>query len=179
VVQVPGRPRALPVRAAAHLVGVPRSGRDALRPSYLDAEREPRFEPALRADPREPLLRPELPELVFEERLLADAPLRDDDREPPLLFDDGDRPPVLDALLLGSFLRLTLAMSWSCVSLIDSTMYREAPLRLDLERSPRLADNAAPAAFCCFPDVALGIVSPRSFQMRNARGLRTVLDAAT
>ena len=116
-------------------------------------------------------MRPELRELVFEERLLADVPLRDVDREPPPpLFDDGDRPPVLDALLLGSFLRLTLAMSWSCVSLIDSTMYREAPLRLDLERSPRLADNAAPAAFCCFPDVALGIVSSRSFQTCETPG---------
>src|SRR5262247_437276 len=35
-----------------------------------------------------------------------------------------------------------------------STIWREAPLRLSFERSPRLAANAAPAAICCFFDLA-------------------------
>ena len=33
-------------------------------------------------------------------------------------------------------------------------MPREAPLSDDLGRFPRLADNAAPAAICCFFDFA-------------------------
>jgi hypothetical protein len=165
VVQVPGRPRALPVRAAAHLVGGPEPGRSALRGRYLDAEREPRFEPVFRAEPREALLRPELRALVLEEVLLADVLLRDDDREPPRrLLEDEDRPPLLDALRLGSFLRSTLAISRSSFSLMESAMCFEAPLRLDLDRSPRLADKAAPAAICCFPDLAFGIVSSSVLQ---------------
>src|SRR5215831_10221379 len=35
-----------------------------------------------------------------------------------------------------------------------STISREAPLRLAFERSPRLAASAAPAAICCFFDLA-------------------------
>jgi hypothetical protein len=37
---------------------------------------------------------------------------------------------------------------------MDLSMDREAPLRLDLLVSPRLAANAAPAAICCFFDFA-------------------------
>jgi hypothetical protein len=135
-------------------------------------ERELRFEPVFRAEPREALLRPDLRALVLEEAVLADVRLRDDDREPPLrLLEDEDRPPLLDALRLGSFLRSTLAMSRSSFSLIDSAICFEAPLRLDLDRSPRLADKAAPAAICCFPDLAFGIVSSSVLQRAKRPGL--------
>src|SRR5262249_15915958 len=56
--------------------------------------------------------------------------------------------------LRGSPRRLVLANSRSCCSLIVSTISREAPLRLAFERSPRLAASAAPAAICCFFDLA-------------------------
>jgi hypothetical protein len=51
-------------------------------------------------------------------------------------------------------LRLVLAVSRNCDSLIDSYIFLEAPLREDFPRLPRLADNAAPAAICCFFDLA-------------------------
>ena len=38
--------------------------------------------------------------------------------------------------------------------LIDLYIPREAPLSEDLERLPRLAESAAPAAICCFFDFA-------------------------
>jgi hypothetical protein len=79
-------------------------------------------------------LPPELRDLDCEERLLADVPLREDRALPPRLFEDEDRAPLLGALRLGSFLRLTLAMSSSSFSLMDSAIWREAPLRLDLGR---------------------------------------------
>ncbi len=41
--------------------------------------------------------------------------------------------------------------------LIDSYMLLDAPLSDDTERFPRLAANAAPAAICCFFDIAGGI----------------------
>jgi hypothetical protein len=62
--------------------------------------------------------------------------------------------------LVGSFLRLVLAKSLSCFSDMESAIFFDAPFRLDLLRSPRLAANAAPAAICCFFDLA-GIVSTR------------------
>lgn len=61
---------------------------------------------------------------------------------------------VVDFFFVGSFFRLVLAMSCSSFSLMDLTMLLEAPLREDLLRLPRLADNAAPAAICCFLDFA-------------------------
>ena len=57
-------------------------------------------------------------------------------------------------LRVGSFFRFTDAIFSSSFSLIDSTMLREAPRRDDLDFSPRFADNAAPAALCCFLDFA-------------------------
>jgi hypothetical protein len=75
---------------------------------------------------------------------------------PPALLPD-DEPPLLPRLRAGSFLRVTLAMLRSSSSLIDSAICLDAPLRLDLDRSPRLADNAAPAAICCLPDLAFGM----------------------
>ena len=45
-------------------------------------------------------------------------------------------------------------MSRNCFSDIDSTICFEAPLRLDFLRSPRLAASAAPAAICCFFELA-------------------------
>jgi hypothetical protein len=67
-------------------------------------------------------------------------------------------PPYV--FLVGSFFRLVLAKSSSCFSDIDSAICFDAPLRVDLLVSPRLADNAAPAAICCFLDFA-GILSDR------------------
>jgi len=55
---------------------------------------------------------------------------------------------------VGSFLRFVLAKSRSCFSLIDFAICFEGPLSEDFERSPRFAANAAPAAFCCFFDLA-------------------------
>jgi hypothetical protein len=40
---------------------------------------------------------------------------------------------------------------------MDSTMLLDAPFRLDLDRSPRFAAKAAPAAICCFFDFAFAI----------------------
>jgi hypothetical protein len=65
--------------------------------------------------------------------------------------------PACDAYLfffVGSFLRLVLATSRSCLVLMDFAICRDAPLSEDLERLPRLAANAAPAAICCFLDFA-------------------------
>ena len=42
----------------------------------------------------------------------------------------------------------------SCFSDIDFSICLEAPLRLDFGRFPRFAANAAPAAICCFFEVA-------------------------
>ena len=52
--------------------------------------------------------------------------------------------------LVGSFLRLALAIFSSSSSLMDLTILRDAPFRLDLDFSPRLAARAAPA-FHFFP----------------------------
>src|SRR2546430_15995477 len=60
--------------------------------------------------------------------------------------------------LFGLFFRFVPAILFSSSLLIDSYILLEAPLRLDLPRSPRLADSAAPAAICCFFEVALGII---------------------
>jgi hypothetical protein len=54
----------------------------------------------------------------------------------------------------GSFLRFVFAKSLSCFSDIDFSICFEAPLRLDFGRFPRFAANAAPAAICCFFDLA-------------------------
>src|SRR6185312_14531987 len=54
-------------------------------------------------------------------------------------------------------LRLVEANSSSCFSLIDLYMPRDAPLSLLGLVLPRLAESAAPAAFCCAADLA-GIV---------------------
>jgi hypothetical protein len=77
---------------------------------------------------------------------------------PPALL----RPVVPLFLLLllaraGKLLRLALAILCSSLSLMELAICREAPFRLDRERSPRFADRAAPAAFCCCLDLA-GIV---------------------
>jgi hypothetical protein len=51
-------------------------------------------------------------------------------------------------------LRLVEANSSSCFSLIDLYMLRDAPLSLLGLVLPRLAESAAPAAFCCAADFA-------------------------
>ena len=58
------------------------------------------------------------------------------------------------AFFVGSFFRLVPANSLSCFSLIDFAICFDAPLRDDFEVSPRFAARAAPAAICCFLDLA-------------------------
>jgi hypothetical protein len=57
-------------------------------------------------------------------------------------------------LRAGSFLRFVAANSSSWVFVIESAIWREAPFRLDFGVSPRLAERAAPAAFCWAFDLA-------------------------
>jgi hypothetical protein len=57
-------------------------------------------------------------------------------------------------LFVGRPRRFVFAKSSSCFSLIDFTICREAPFNEDFGLLPRFADNAAPAAICCFFDVA-------------------------
>ena len=56
--------------------------------------------------------------------------------------------------VVGFPLRLVFAILRSSFWLIDLYIPREAPLSDDLERFPRLAARAAPAAICCFFDFA-------------------------
>jgi hypothetical protein len=69
--------------------------------------------------------------------------------------------------LVGSFLCSVLAKSLSCCSDIDSAIFFEAPLRLDIGRLPCLAAKAAPAAICSFFDRA-GISSEFRNRQINA-----------
>jgi hypothetical protein len=64
------------------------------------------------------------------------------------------RKATIQSRFLGSLLRFVFAKSWSCFSDIDFSICFEAPLRLDFGRFPRFAANAAPAAICCFFEVA-------------------------
>jgi hypothetical protein len=57
-------------------------------------------------------------------------------------------------LRVGFPLRLVFAILRSSALLIDLYMLRDAPFRDDLERLPRFAASAAPAAICCFFDFA-------------------------
>ena len=57
-------------------------------------------------------------------------------------------------LRVGFPLRLVFAILRSSVLLIDLYIPREAPLSDDLDRLPRFAASAAPAAICCFFDFA-------------------------
>jgi hypothetical protein len=59
----------------------------------------------------------------------------------------------------GSPLRLVCAIFLSSPVLIEFAIWREAPLSELLGRIPRLADSAAPAAICCFLDLA-GMAQP-------------------
>jgi hypothetical protein len=54
----------------------------------------------------------------------------------------------------GRRFRLVSASSFNSDCVIDFAMLRDAPRRLAFERSPRLAESAAPAAICCFLDFA-------------------------
>jgi hypothetical protein len=56
--------------------------------------------------------------------------------------------------LVGSFLRLVLAILRSSALLIDLYIPLDAPLSDFFGRLPRLAASAAPAAICCFLDFA-------------------------
>ena len=68
----------------------------------------------------------------------------------------------LRLFFVGSLLRLVLAKSRNCFSLIDCTICFDAPLSDDFDRFPRLAASAAPAAICCFFDLA-GIMKTRLY----------------
>ena len=57
-------------------------------------------------------------------------------------------------LRVGFPLRLVFAILRSSLSLIELAIWRDAPLSDDLERFPRFAASAAPAAICCFFDFA-------------------------
>jgi len=67
---------------------------------------------------------------------------------------------------VGNFLRLVLAARRSSALLIDLYMLLDAPRSDFLERFPRLAASAAPAAICCFFDFA-GIT--KMFRSRDAK----------
>jgi hypothetical protein len=58
------------------------------------------------------------------------------------------------ALRVGFPLRFVFAIFRSSLSLIELAIWRDAPLSDDFERLPRFAASAAPAAICCFFDVA-------------------------
>jgi len=68
-------------------------------------------------------------------------------------FEEADLPALL-VFLVGSFFRFVLASFSSCFSLIDFAICLDAPLSDDLDASPRFAARAAPAAICCFFDLA-------------------------
>src|SRR3954451_2750177 len=72
---------------------------------------------------------------------------------------------ALQPLLLcsGRPLRLVSAKSSSCFSLIESYMLLEAPFNALFRLSPRLAERAAPAAFCWAFEVA-GMVGSLAHQ---------------
>jgi hypothetical protein len=72
----------------------------------------------------------------------------------PDSFPDGPSRFYFERFFFGRFFRLVLAKSLSCFSLIDSAICLEAPLSDDFDLSPRLAASAAPAAICCFLDLA-------------------------
>jgi hypothetical protein len=67
-----------------------------------------------------------------------------------LTVSERDQP----VFLRGNPLRFVFANSTSCLSLIEFAIWRDAPLRLAFDRSPRFAASAAPAAICCFFDLA-------------------------
>jgi hypothetical protein len=55
---------------------------------------------------------------------------------------------------VGFPLRFVFAILRSSLLLIDFAIWRDAPLSDDLDRLPRFAASAAPAAICCFFDFA-------------------------
>jgi hypothetical protein len=62
--------------------------------------------------------------------------------------------PAADAFFVGSFFLFVFASFSSCFALIDFAICFEAPRSDPLDFLPRLADRAAPAAICCFLDLA-------------------------
>ena len=74
---------------------------------------------------------------------------------------------------MGFPLRFVFAIFRSSLSLIELAIWRDAPLSDDLERLPRFAESAAPAAICCFFDFA-GITqiirAPRLKRIGTRRG---------
>jgi hypothetical protein len=80
--------------------------------------------------------------------------------------------PQVQPRFLGNLLRFVFAKSSSCFSDIDFSICFEAPLRLDFDRFPRFAANAAPAAICCFFEVAGIPVFRRPVQIRPDEKLK-------
>jgi hypothetical protein len=99
-------------------------------------------------------LRPELRLLDFRALDLRRAPerLRFELRPPPEL--------PLRLLRVGSDFRSVPAISSRSSSLIDSYIPFDAPCSSDGLSSPRFALRAAPAAICCFFELAFGMGSP-------------------
>ena len=115
----------------------------------------------LRRDGRsEPALQLRFRELALAFEPLAFARLLD-----ALLFRE---LAVLLRLRVGSFLRFTDASSSNCPSLMDFTMLLDAPRSEDFDFSPRFAASAAPAAICCFFDLA-GIPQLRVASLLRSR----------
>ena len=84
---------------------------------------------------------------------------RQNDLHPPPLVAPSSikrrrEPYLFLRLRVGFPLRLVSAILRSSALLIDLYMLLEAPLSDDLERLPRFAESAAPAAICCFFDFA-------------------------
>ena len=84
---------------------------------------------------------------------------RQNDLHPPPLVAPSSikrrrEPYLFLRLRVGFPLRLVFAILRSSALLIDLYMLLEAPLSDDLERLPRFAESAAPAAICCFFDFA-------------------------
>jgi len=67
--------------------------------------------------------------------------------------------------------RFVDAMSCNSFSDIESAMERDAPCRSLLLVSPRFADNAAPAAFCCAFDFAGMVQAPYSVGLPPVTGM--------
>ena len=69
---------------------------------------------------------------------------------------------------VGNVFRFVPAISFSWDLLIDSTICLDAPFSLDFVVLPSFAESAAPAAICCFLEVAFMIPKFDSLQrMRN------------
>jgi hypothetical protein len=105
------------------------------------------------------VLRPVLERLAAARPRVPVAFLRPPVERDVLERDDEERDFDFAPTRSGLPLRLVEAILSSSSSDMESAMLREAPLNLDFGVLPRLAESAAPAAFCWAPDLA-GILKP-------------------